>query len=170
MKIISYLAVIFLMIRFNAEERKDKTPDITQYCNTSYNYCFSYDSNIFDKLPADKNPRGISVADKSGKLFVDCYGSDNPYKRDIKYLMKANMAYLLRNEPSGLKRIIHQSSDENSYIVNFETDDTYFKQELILSNRQFVVLTLRIPSRNKAAIEAALKTTRLTSNTLMASS
>ena len=170
MKIISYLAFIFLMVRFNAEEQKPSTPDIQQYCNTRFNYCLSYDSNIFNKFPPDKSQRGMTVADKTGKIFLECYASNNPYKRSVEYLMKANMEYLLRNEPSGLKRVIHQSKDENSYILNFETGDTYFKQELVMANKQFVVYTLRIPSKEKAVIEAALKTTRFVPNTLMASS
>ncbi len=167
MKVISFFLLTFALVGVAAENGMpvlDKKPDT--YCNPRFGYCFTYDAAIFNKIPPDINADGITISDSTGTIFLDVYGSFNPYKLGVQDLLDENLAYLLRNESSGPKTI-REFKDEKSYIISFETDESYFKQELELEQYYYKVLTVKVPKSKKAIHQHIMETSHFEDNAAM---
>ena len=149
MKFIPLTVILFLLLGISAVKEDLPPTAAAVYSNARFEYCFTYDANVFNKVPPDTYANGITIADSTGTLFLECYASSNPYQLTVADVLEENLQYLMRNEPSGPKTI-KEFKDETSYHISFETEETFFSQEMILEKFYYKVLTIRLPLRKRA--------------------
>ena len=169
MKIISFLFFSLAMLGANATTDQQSNTIPETYCNPRFGYCITYDASIFNKIPPDTNRDGITVMDKTGTLFLECYASYNPFKLTVSDLLEENLAYLVRNEPSG-PMAINEFKDETTYLISFETEESFFQQELILETYYYKVLTVKVPKRKSAMVQHIMETSHFIKDATMVQS
>jgi len=163
MKLFSGLSILFVLLSFNTVTENALLSLSETYCNPRFGYCFTYDAAIFNKIPEGINADGITITDKTGLVTLESYGSFNPYKLDVATLLEQNLAYLLRHTPSTI-RSINQYKTDNTYYVRIETSDGFIKQEMILNEYYFNVLTVEVGREKKGLLKHIMESTHFEQN------
>ena len=166
MKLLSSFSILFILLGFNTNQMLAPTSVSESYCNPRFGYCFSYDAAIFNKIPDGINADGILITDKSGLVTLEAYGSFNPYHLNVATLLEQNLAYLLRNHPATV-RSIKQYKNEKSYSVTIVTADSYIKQEMLLNEFYYKVLTVEVGRSKKSLLKHVMESTHFEQNDAM---
>lgn len=172
MKIISIIVLSLVIVTVMAEKNNSgNTPQARKetYCNPRFGYCFTYDPSVFSRIPEGIDADGVTITDNTGTVSLETYGSFNPYELNINDLLEQNLEYLMRNEPSG-PMTINEFRDATSYHISFETEDAYFKQELVLDRYFYKVLTVKVAHDKKHLLDKAMESTHFVPNATMAAS
>ena len=170
MKIISIILLSLVILTVVAEKNHTKEIPAARtetYCNPRFGYCFTYDPSVFSRIPEGIDADGVTITDSTGTVSLETYDSFNPYELTVNDLLEDNLAYLVRNEPSG-PMTINEYRDATSYTVHFETADAYFKQELVLDRYFYKVLTVKVARDKKYLLDRAMESTRFVPNASMA--
>ncbi len=159
MKLLPCLSILLVLSSFEPQRAHAPASRIETYCNPRFGYCFTYDAAIFNKIPEGINADGITITDQTGLITLESYGSFNPYKLDVATLLEQNLAYLLRNIPATVRGITQYKNDKG-YYVRIETDDAFIKQEMVLNQFYFKVLTVEVRREKKALLKHVMESTR----------
>ena len=145
---------------FIISKKEDKTTDLTEYCNSRFQFCVEYPTSIFPEKIIPDNGDGITLTSKKEHLSATFFGSWNVDNKTPKELYQLYIGKKVNQDPDS--ELVFKDISSKDFEASFIDGEFQIYERLFVVDDKFLVLQIKAPEKDNERIDIVRKNIKIT--------